>query len=394
MNVASNPDPFATGSESSDMLNYSNTSTSNLSTIASDLAIDAGKIPKRLCCPFCLFDFGFEFLLKSHIQESHSQEVKLLSKTNPDTIRTDICCYCGAKFYIHGLLPKHVIRKHQECILGLASSTSDDAAAETVGCSFCPYKASSKQIKLLFIHLENKHLKNVDEMLSNFNTMVNERTKTREYIHQNDDEMAPTKPEIINPAPRLKPILKRGSLKSDCCGILNETVTLQVKQRKLRFNLPAADSSFTSVGSDKENLPLRILAKRTLSLRIKKQTKSSKPLPIVNQVRTETRNVLGDITDVVHENLTNNLDPKMDHFGELPFKCGLCGEMYANNSILLHHVKKKHGKIHFHPPYRCGLCKAKFFRNSYLIKHNKLHEKPKRTSGFRYTAFQNEMLST
>ena len=61
------------------------------------------------------------------------------------------------------------------------------------------------------------------------------------------------------------------------------------------------------------------------------------------------------------------------------FKCNLCEVAFADNVILLGHLKNRHrsamSKVLLRPQFSCGICPAKFFKNSFLIKHCESHEK-------------------
>ncbi|XP_042144231.1 zinc finger protein 782-like [Ixodes scapularis] len=59
---------------------------------------------------------------------------------------------------------------------------------------------------------------------------------------------------------------------------------------------------------------------------------------------------------------------------EKPFKCKLCPQKFAYNSILTFHNQTHTGV----KPFRCKLCPQAFARNSYLQSHNNVHtgEKP------------------
>ena len=95
----------------------------------------------------------------------------------------------------------------------------------------------------------------------------------------------------------------------------------------------------------------------------------------------------------------------------LLFKCNLCEASFADNEILLSHLKNRHQRRRglpsvaaagvmglfastsnasysnsmppfgnamaraLKPQFSCGICPAKFFKNSFLIKHCESHEK-------------------
>lgn len=367
-------DPAEKRVESEELESSSSTGKGNssiLSMVTNQFVSEASNIPRRLYCPFCLFDFGFDFLLKTHIRELHHQEIRNFSEAKLDSFALDRCCYCHAKFYVRGLLSKHIVRKHQQCILGIVSVMKPERIVE---CKFCLYQASMKQLKLLFIHLENKHLNDVVKLLSAYNMNINnaacEAEKDVDVVLQREiQNLNIEKP--VEPTDNPKPILKRGSLYNnpEIINALDQDYVSRTR-RKLRFDLP--DLSVSSESSDKENVSMRQV-KNIFQLRPKKSNKLITP----NKVNPEPqRTVLQDITVLACEDQTDS-DPRFQSFEVLPFKCGVCRQVFKNNALLLSHVKQSHGKLNLQPRYRCGWCKAKFFKNSYLVKHHKLHTKPK-----------------
>ncbi len=372
-----------TVSETIDEGTLNKTDTSILSVLANQFVSEASNIPKRLYCPFCLFDFGFDYLLKSHIHDSHVLEIKRFSETKLDSFTSDPCCFCHAKFYTRGLLPKHIIRKHQECILALVSVVTND---QNACCKFCAYKISFKKLKLLFIHLENKHLNEFVKILAVYNLKINAPTQEHdtsvdgvlnEEIQRLSIASGSKKIETMD---ALKPILKRGSLYDElAAGTSNENWAPSTR-RKLRFDLP--DLSVSSNGSDKENVATSPVTRRIFGLKVKKKPKPRLITP--NKIKpVQERPVLQDITASALENFSPS-DDGVDNLEVTPFRCGVCWEGFECNGILVKHVKKIHGRINLHPRYRCGLCKAKFFRNSYLVRHAKLHAKPKCLTSYEY----------
>ena len=67
-----------------------------------------------------------------------------------------------------------------------------------------------------------------------------------------------------------------------------------------------------------------------------------------------------------------------DQDGQKLFKCNLCDASFADNVILLSHLKNRHRSSMtkaLKPQFSCGVCPAKFFKNSFLIKHCETHER-------------------
>uniref|UniRef100_A0A6B0V377 Putative regulation of transcription n=1 Tax=Ixodes ricinus TaxID=34613 RepID=A0A6B0V377_IXORI len=68
------------------------------------------------------------------------------------------------------------------------------------------------------------------------------------------------------------------------------------------------------------------------------------------------------------------LDNTQKHNSEKPFKCKLCPQEFAYNSILTCHNRTHTGE----KPFKCKQCPQAFARNSHLQSHNHVHtgEKP------------------
>lgn len=357
------------------------TDSSILSVLTNQFVSEASNIPKRLYCPFCLFDFGFDFLLKAHIRDLHVLEIRNFSETKLDSFTFDPCSFCHAKFYSRGILPRHVLRRHQESILPLISTVN----AALVCCNFCSYRASLKQLKLLYIHVENKHLTEFVKVLTSYNLSINgcpEADKSVEDVVLNDEIQklniasgSQQQPETIE---TLKPILKRGTANDYEAIQTADQAWAPRTRRKLRFDLP--DLSTSSMSSDKENVSVE-KPKRIFGLRVNRP----KPKLITpNKVKPEPeRSILQDITASALEAFSPS-DDGVDSLDAMPFRCGICLLPFDCNLTLRMHVKRTHGRVTLQPRYRCGLCKAKFYRNSYLMKHHRAHNKPKCLSAYAY----------
>lgn len=354
------------------------TDSSILSVLTNQFVSEASNIPKRLYCPFCLFDFGFDFLLKAHIRDLHVLEIRNFSETRLDTFTFDPCSFCHAKFYSRGVLPRHILRRHQESILPLISSVN----AALVSCKFCSYKASLRQLKLLYIHVENKHLQEFVKVLNSYNLSLTaaaqEPDRSVEDGVLNEEIRKLSLGGAAETMETLKPILKRATT--------NDYESLQTAdqswaprtRRKLRFDLPDLSSSMSS---DKENASAE-KPKRLFGLKVARP--KPKTLITPNKVQPEPeRNVLGDITASALESFLPS-DDGVGCLDAMPFRCGICAQPFDCNLTLRMHVKRAHGRVTLQPRYRCGLCKAKFYRNSYLLKHHRAHTKPKCLGAYAY----------
>ncbi|KAK9496846.1 hypothetical protein O3M35_012935 [Rhynocoris fuscipes] len=332
-------------------------------------------LPTRICCPFCILDFGFEFILKDHIKKSHARELKALLKHNPSNVNFHQCPFCQAKFYIKEVLPKHVIRKHEICVVNMFSGFSPE---KYVYCRFCPHKSLRKHYKLLMIHIEQKHFKLFEkfivskytEIVKSFEDIIN-----IENGNLNNESNSPglsnrlvnltTKDKIVNKkSPLIKSILKPTTAypidSSECIyrspepGIYENLNTIKRKARRtLRFDLPDSPDQ-----ENKENTPKKQKLSRGKWKFMK--TKGVQLLESNNNKNSSKSN----------EESTMNTSPRCFYM------CALCSEAFDMNVKLLEHLRRKHKGIKLQAQYKCGECKAKFFRNSFLVRHCWFHHGP------------------
>ncbi|XP_024082230.1 uncharacterized protein LOC106665861 [Cimex lectularius] len=330
-------------------------------------------LPVRICCPFCIFDFGFEVLLKDHIKQTHEKELKLVLQSAPGVIDFHQCPFCQSKFYHRHLLPKHIIRNHEMCVVNMFSGFSPE---KYVYCRFCPHKIMRKHFKLLIIHIEKKHYplfeKYVITKYSNITKSMEDLFEQKKpssamryespglsvdllKLSTNDDEEG----KKFN---GVRPILKAKTAypldQSECVADQNETqvyANLNVPpknlRRKLRFNLPDSPETNEIIPGKKK--------KRDDQNKKSKWAFSSKSKKLKRSVKAE-------------KNKENLEDPESvsDLATQLcRFKCGLCSESFHVNAKLLDHLKKKHKGFVFQARYKCGVCHAKFYKNDYLVRH-------------------------
>lgn len=326
--------------------------------------------PQRMCCPFCIFDFGFEYILKEHIKASHPMEIKQILSSGPGDSDFYECPFCEAKFYHKDLLPKHVLRKHQLCIVSMFSGFSPE---KYVYCRFCPHKILRKHYKLLLIHIERKHLQVFENYFLQKYSKISKSLDSLNVIDAEDFGSEYTSPglsnqmnklttiENITDSPTIKSILKpHTAYPIEAAETIDDIMfttdvsvhyaNFEVKptrnaRRKLRFNLPSPEEDH-----NKENMDVTPTKR-------KKTEHSSKWLKIFHSKK---------------KNDVDSVDAKqLSHF-----RCGICSEGFKKNSKLAEHVKKKHKGITLQAQYCCGDCDAKFYRNSFLRRHCKFHHSP------------------
>lgn len=329
---------------------------------------------QRLCCPFCIFDFGFEYILKEHIKGCHPNELKHVLKANKGEVGFYQCPFCEAKFLYKELLPKHVMRKHELCVVNMFSGFSPE---KYVYCRFCPHKIMRKHYKLLMIHIEKKHSqlfeKYVVDKYANF-------TKDFEDLSsiELDEETVGASPGLSlqmtklntngnsHDSPQFKSILKprtaypiEANEKVDRFMLQNDVSVLYANldimpaekrktRRKLRFDLPGSPED-----EGKENIDITPSKKKKLN-----SAMGSGWLKLLKSKKHETNE------DITGTKLLSR------------FKCGVCSEGFSKNSKLTEHIKKSHKGISLQAQYCCGDCDAKFYKNSFLRRHSKFHHSP------------------
>ncbi|KAF6202264.1 hypothetical protein GE061_004662 [Apolygus lucorum] len=329
----------------------------DMSHIVSDI-VKENSVPFRICCPFCLIDFGYEELLKDHIKESHARELKYVHRAKPGELDFYECPFCTAKFYSTELLPKHIIRKHELCVLNMFSGFSPE---KYVYCRFCPHKILRKHYKLLMIHIEKKHFQQFEKYI--LLKYCNLSKSLEDLVGASDQPIydVPIQPsqECVSDTPTSpRPILKSKTAypleESECLENdrrMPNYANLNARsgtcpQRKLRFNLPESPENKENKAGKKRKVHMPNL-KNLVSKKAK-------------------------VTD-------SPLSPSQPSGSDRPlhqFKCGLCSEAFDLNEQLIDHLKSKHRGLSFRAQYKCGLCSAKFYRNSYLVRHCWHHHAP------------------
>lgn len=402
------PEPISTSSPlplSPSVLSGTNNNT-DISFIANHFVSEACNIPLRLYCPFCPTDFGFEFLLKEHIQNIHPQELQIIVRSKDGGIKFYSCMFCHAKFYIKELLPKHVVNKHQQSVAGMFTRKCNDNYAQ---CYFCPHKVLGKHIKRLTIHIEKKHYTNFEKLifqhhcdvvmspadLQSFDLGKKELSLTSVVrrgllkLSTNDNAL-----KSLN----IKPILKRTSKYSSEKKCLNFTEiasndntlngsfqaikTRNSARRKLRFDLPESPEDMNKENHNflnQNSLKPFMKKKKSKWLSLFKKAKNV-PVQITEKPQSPKRKYENFLRkDVYTTPVFSTIGFKNEGIGQLAvlqFKCGLCLEGFDNNALLLEHLRRRHKGIKLQAQYRCGECHAKFYRNSFLVRHCWYHHTP------------------
>uniref|UniRef100_A0A1B6EFP1 C2H2-type domain-containing protein n=1 Tax=Clastoptera arizonana TaxID=38151 RepID=A0A1B6EFP1_9HEMI len=370
----------------------------DVSIIANHFMSEACNIPFCLYCPFCPSDFGFEFLLKEHIQKSHPQELKNIVRCKDREISFYSCVFCHAKFYVKELLPKHIVKKHPQSVADMCTRKRNDSHAQ---CYFCPQKFLDKHIKRLAVHIEKKHYNDFkDRIFENHHNIMMTPNDLKSFDFETKDlsmtsviRRGLVKLSTIDG--KIKPILKRNSKYSseNKSAVLkkessysnntfnNSFQTIKTRnnaRRKLRFDLPESpENARANAYSITKNVHLKTFEKKKKSNwfslfknRKNKQITDKQKSPIKFESPKKNVSTTPVFSTIGFKN------EGVEQLAVMQFKCGLCFEGFDNNAHLLEHLRRRHRGIKLQAQYRCGECHAKFYRNSFLVRHCWYHHTP------------------
>lgn len=382
----------------------------NLSILAGNVVSNAVQATRHLFCPFCADFFLFEFTLKDHLKQTHSDELqKQLENTamggEDDTVNNEYykekcCCkFCGAVFKYAGLLPKHIVDYHDAMCFNLWQQNEPQKIDRPSlnGQSMDPtilYARCSPGLSALF-----------------------DKFSTKETIEDS--------PAMQRTSTPLKSILKKSAQKSatriicspSSAGIRRTKNTTLVRRsssarRELRFDindnenempiskLPGGAGELKTLSSSlnepnspnknrkhafkQRNLIRRLFLGQCASQKKKNKSKNkmvtSTPLSFLDD-SSDSISLMSDIQD----DKNNAKDWKIIRQKTKPlfsylerYQCAHCKRTWESNAELLAHLNDKHKNIRkwFLADYRCGACSAKFFSNRFLVRHCHTHHTP------------------
>ncbi|KAI5729465.1 hypothetical protein M8J76_002811 [Diaphorina citri] len=363
----------------------------------------------RVYCPFCPFEFNYEFVLKDHIKSSHPKELQEVthSKITPFFA----CPFCHAKFYLKELLPRHIFRKHEDSLIGVFSTGT---AEEYLQCNFCPHRVLRKHHKLIMIHMEKKHFTEFQKCVETKypKTFMSCEDLTRQlesepkvltpglskkFENMHCDSPNTTKMRSILKSPTNSPCRADFSLDGDFNDMTRQIQLSNSVRRKLKFDIP--DSPEENKENSFSELKLKFPEENSFSSKFKKlfKSKNNKEMksPSPKSPKKEKLPTLFITSSPLQKDSPKNKNQKsylkhdidfkkekdISKLTGYQFKCGLCSESYETNANLLNHLHKSHRGIQLRAQYRCGECQAKFYRNSYLVRHCWFHHTPKCLKG-------------
>lgn len=417
-------------------LHHPDSSTSDLSSNTTS----EDSVLKRLNCPLCTNTFGYSFGLECHLLSVHQESLQAIR----DGQRHLSCCgclCCAAQFVKVETLVKHLLEDHRDFLLNSLSpmigfqsdfaSDFEDSSTTTslkrhFDCQFCGQKFLRRHKKLFMVHLEQKHLKELEiairgcnlalfnisqhvenlevKLLQNLSSKVRIMSSNPDQdLHFHRRQQPAEEPTLIKTKDRSK---KRRSIsaqrvKSD--RILDSdfqfidayekispphhyetivsppilTSTMKRLKKKLKRSESSAQTSTKWPQNNGRNFCQNKAADCAVNLSqrfIKLSTYKSVPQPEPSGNSEEDDDERTSSTNsMIEDNHHGGI-----HFSGNLFKCNLCEIAFAENAFLLTHLKNRHRSTvskALKPHFSCGACPAKFFKNSFLVKHCECHEK-------------------
>lgn len=404
---------------------------------------------KRLNCPLCTNTFGYSFGLECHLLSVHQEALQAIR----DGQRHLSCCgclCCAAQFVKVETLVKHLLEDHRDFLLNSLSpmigfqtdfaSDFEDSAPMTASlrrhfdCQFCGQKFLRRHKKLFMVHLEQKHVKdlelairdcnlalfNISQHVENLEVKLLQNLSSKVRITASNPDPQVEEPGISSLINKSKHQAtkdrskKRRSLSaqrvksdrlldSDDFQFIDAYEKLEISpphhyeiiasppiltstMKRLKKKLKRSESSIqassvkwpqnnrrNSGHNNKDSVAVN------LSHRFKLSTSSYKsvpqPEPAGNSEEDEDKRTS---SSTFSTNSMNEDVHQIVHFSGNLFKCNLCEIAFAENAFLLTHLKNRHRSTvskALKPHFSCGACPAKFFKNSFLVKHCECHEK-------------------
>lgn len=363
---------------------------------------------KVLYCPLCIQTFGYSFGLECHLLSVHEKELQEMKRIRIDNIKTQCCPTCGAHFLRPGVLTRHLVYHHPDYVIDILLGNDHDANADCVQCRFCGQHFLRKHKRLLMLHVEQKHVLQLEGEIRNTESLEECDNKSLELT------LMLSSPTVLNAVEnRRKKRIKSQSIKEEDQSFhLDRRMS---SRRSLRFDLPVEhhydviDDSVSKRdrSSGEESILDQSIKKRkdtegqvrqvsyfkhsksngsNTPLRTKSKDRNGATYRHVPQPEPPNRNTESEDEVELKRNSgrwtlqrrkSKDKDVEMHEQSRL-FKCNLCHVAFLENAFLLTHLKNKHrstiSKLALKPQYSCGACPAKFFKNSFLVKHAQSHQ--------------------
>ena len=394
---------------------------------------------KRLNCPLCINTFGYSFGLECHLLSVHQTDLQSLREGKINMVRSHGCLCCAAQFLKMEILVRHILEEHKEFLLNSLHSRefsdfedshhSTQSLRRHFDCQFCGQRFLKRHQKLFLVHLEQRHLPDMELFMQESGMVLQNMGGNVENIEVKLLQNLSNKVRITSPSPpehSKRRSLSAQRVKSDriqdqadflpvstnyltnayetlklssphhhyeviASPQTNLTATMKRLKKKLRRSESTnnAESAIRKLPQYYKHTSLitrgtpakinnNILSTRNIKLSTYKSEPQPEP-PGSSETDDEKRTISTYSTNSSEESSQSSeksLKNSSNYFSGNLFKCNLCEIAFAENAFLLTHLKNKHRSTvskALKPHFSCGACPAKFFKNSFLVKHCELH---------------------
>ncbi|XP_046397881.1 uncharacterized protein LOC124164542 isoform X2 [Ischnura elegans] len=271
------------------------------------------KPSRKVYCPFCPMSYTSDQNLKCHLKECHGPHLNLIFNEESYPISFQACMLCHATFYTRGLLPLHLLKVHENALVGLLNckNVKNDGFLH---CMYCRYTVVRSNAKALMSHLEKIHFPDFERfVLANCTFKVSAKEamssfhETQKFIHYSNS---------LN-RPRRRALLSSSASNSSARRKLDFNAIEEKHVRKVRFKAVKKEKT------NKENSISVINLKKKPSrwhffkkFHIKSQT---------NKIITSTPNC-------------SNLSYDESEIDFKQFRCASCHLTFKDNENLLNHM--------------------------------------------------------
>lgn len=197
---------------------------------------------RKLFCPLCTQTFGYTFGLECHLLSIHFKELQDFKRRGYNFPNLQKCPECKAQFLKVNTVIRHLVYHHPDYVTGQLlnlpplstdlDETSKMDQARYVHCRFCKQQFLRRHQKLLMMHLEQKHVQDLESML-------------KPTLEKGADDEKPVEVRLMMASPsRGTKVIPDKPLNKDHHFIRASTETNNPPppRRSLRFSIPEAQN--------------------------------------------------------------------------------------------------------------------------------------------------------
>ena len=134
---------------------------------------------KRLNCPLCVNTFGYSFGLECHLLSVHQEDLQMI-RDGKLTQQACGCLCCAAQFLKVDTLVRHILEEHKDFLMSSMhgkdfsdfdsdfqsnNQSANQSLRRHFDCQFCGQKFLRRHKKLFLVHLEQKHLQDLERFM-------------------------------------------------------------------------------------------------------------------------------------------------------------------------------------------------------------------------------------